>query len=377
MPEFICPQTILTGPGCFDQLPKLAAPIGKRAILVIGRGHAVSDDLLAKTQKSLADAGLSITVFRGVLPEPPCEQVDELRNAIRANDIDLVIGLGGGSALDVAKAAAILCFSDRPTLEHVDSGQLPDRSLPMLAVPTTAGTGTEATPTSVLTDTTTAIKKSIRHPKLMMPAVAIVDPNLMLSCPPTTTAAAGLDALTQAIESFCSILATDLTDALAEKALKLIINNLETAWRDGSNLSARQAMAEGSLLAGMALTNARLGIVHGLGHPIGGTCHLPHGQVCATLLPVALEYNKQTLCSSSANKYARLTDLLGGDPIDVTRRLLTVFDLPRNFRDHTLTPAQVTALAAQSLTSGSTKANPRKATQADMEAMLCDLFHIA
>jgi len=249
MPEFICPDVILTGPGCLKEIGRQAAEYGRSATIVIGTRLSHAGSRLGAVKQILTSNGLSADVFSGAKPEPPCEQVDQLRRHLRAKGAEIVIAIGGGSAIDLAKAAAILCKSDKSVEEHVATQKLPSESLPLIAVPTTAGSGSEATPTAVLTDTVSNVKRSIRA-RVMMPKVAIVDPELSCSCPPRLTAIVGMDALTQAIESYCSTLATNLTEALCEKAIVLISHNLERAYRDGSDLAARTALAEGSLLAG-------------------------------------------------------------------------------------------------------------------------------
>lgn len=356
MPQFVSPRRILTGAGCFEQLAAVAAPLGQDVMVVIGRGGAISNETLAGLERSLTAADIGVDVYRGVLPEPPCDQVDELRERLCNQGADLVVGIGGGSVLDVAKAAAILLYSDKPTAEHLATGKLPARSLPLIAVPTTAGTGSEATPTAVLTDTSKRLKRSFRDPDLMMPAAAVVDPQLMVSCPPRLTAAAGMDALTQAIESYCSVHATSITEALSEKAIVLIAKNLERAYRNGRSIEARSAVAEGSLLAGMALANARLGLVHGLAHPIGGTLGLSHGVICAVLLPHVLAFNRPAM----ADRYHRLGKMLDGDPVDVSHNLLNTFGLQDSLAGRGMGRDRLAMLAEQAMVSGSTKANPRK-----------------
>jgi len=208
----------------------------------------------------------------------------------------------------------------------------------------------------------------------MMPKAAIVDPELTRSCPPAITAQAGMDALTQAIESFCSRHATNFTDALAVKAIDLVYRHLVQAFRHGEDLAARAAVAEGSMLAGLALANARLGAVHGLAHPVGGTCHLPHGLVCAILLPAVLAFNRPVLEREPGGKYGELARLLGGDPEQKTRNLLAQLELPCDFTSFRIDPALLATFAEQAMVSGSTKANPRDVTPEDVETILRPLL---
>jgi len=369
MASFTTPDVIITGLGSVESLTEIAGKWGHRAMTVVGGGSAVAGGLLDKIHGLLLSSDIEVQSFQGVSPEPPSQQVDQLRDRLRTHKIDLVIAVGGGSVIDVSKAAAILHYSDKPTDEHLASQDVPNRSLPVIAVPTTAGTGSEVTGTSVLTDRKRKIKRSIRSP-VMMPKAAIIDGQLTRSCPPGLTAIAGMDAFTQAIESFCSRWATNVTDAVAEKAISLLGKHLEQAYKDGSDLEARQATTEASALAGMALANARLGVAHGLAHPIGGKYPIPHGLVCAVLLPVVLEFNWPTLSRDPNNKYTRLTELLGGDPVEYVCNLLEKLNLPQDLKNYHIDKKLVDELAEEALISGSTKANPRDATAEDLAAIL-------
>lgn len=271
--------------------------------------------------------------------------------------------------VDVAKAGAILVYSEKSTAEHLASQQMPAQSLPTIAIPTTAGTGTEVTSVSVLIDRATNIKRSFRA-DCMMPKAAIVDPELMCSCPPALTAASGMDALTQAIESYCSKNAYALTDALAEKAIDLIAHSLLRAYENGNDIEARSAMAMGSTMAGMALANARLGAVHGLAHPLGGKFGIAHGLACAILLPAVLEFNRSTLERQRPNKYGRMAEIFGADPVEFTQSLLRKMNVPLNLKQFDIAEDQLDALAAEGVTSGSTKANPREASCDDLKGIL-------
>ncbi|MFA5865668.1 MAG: iron-containing alcohol dehydrogenase [Phycisphaerae bacterium] len=370
MAKFIVPEKIITDPGSLSQLPGIVQSMGiSRVMLVTGRSWARESGYLGKIIHNLGSVGVVAKVFEGVPEEPSCCVIDQIRESIKANDSQLVIGLGGGSAMDAAKAGAILVYSDKSTVWHLYSQQLPNKSLPTFAIPTTAGTGSEATPVSVLTDEEKKVKMSIRT-DAMMPRAAIVDPELTITCSPGLTAITGMDALVQAIESFCSRYSTHLSDAITEKAISLISKNIVEAYRDGTNMNARQAMSEGSLMAGMALANVRLGAVHGLAHPLGGKYGIPHGLVCAVLMPVILEFNKPELYSGKEDKYSLLCNILMADPVIYVRNLLTQLDLPQNLHEYKIKEEDLDVLADQSMTSGSTKANPREVTKDDFLEML-------
>jgi alcohol dehydrogenase class IV len=370
MANFIVPQEIVTGLGCLSELSKVVGRLKvSRATLVIGRSWAQESGYAKKVVDLLKSIGVETDVFQGVPAEPGCGVIDDLRRSIRKHDSQLVIGMGGGSVMDAAKAGAILIYSDEPTVSFIQGAKLPEQALPIIAIATTAGTGSEATPTVVLIDEAKKIKQSFRS-FAIMPRVAIVDPELTVLNSPKITAMSGMDAFVQAVEAFCSKFADNISDALTEKAISLISRNLLKVWHDGSDLSARQAMAEGSLMAGMALANVRLGAVHGLAHPIGGKYNIPHGLTCAVLLPVVLEFNKPALYSNCEDKYSRLCNILMADPVDFSRQLLSEMKLPADFKKYKIPHEDVQSLAEQSLNSGSTRANPRECTLPDMIQMI-------
>jgi alcohol dehydrogenase class IV len=372
MTNFMVPPQIVLGAGSLSELPKIAGGFTlkiSRAMLVVGKTWAKETGMAQKVVDLLKTANIETSVFEGVPAEPPCGVIDKLRAAIKQNNSQLIIGMGGGSVMDAAKAGAILYASDQPTVWHLNNQKLPAEALPVIEIPTTAGTGSEATPTVVLTDESTKVKKSFRS-FAIMPRAAILDPELTIACSPKVTAMSGMDAFVQAVEAYCSKFANNLSNALTEKAIVLIAQNLTEAYRDGSNLSARQAMLEGSLMAGMALANVRLGAVHGLAHPIGGKYGLPHGLVCAILLPVVLEFNKPALYEGAEDKYSRLCNLLMADPVEFSRSLLRELKLPQNLHDYKIPHADLDSLAEQALDSGSTRANPRECTKNDFLEML-------
>jgi len=346
------PRRALVGPGSVEHLGEEAARLGRRALLVTGRRALREAGTTARLVAALRQAGLEVTTFEQVPPEPQVGTVDLARARLREAGCDLVVGAGGGSALDVAKAAAALAREEAPTAEFQRGRRVPDSGLPHMAVPTTAGTGAEATLNSVLVDPERLVKQSVRGPALL-PDVCIVDPELTLSCPPAVTAASGMDALCQAIESYLSVHAVPLTEALSLEAARLIARNLPVAHADAGDRAARQAVSEGSFMAGVALANARLGAVHGIAHPLGLLCGLPHGVVCAALLPHVLARN----AAAVGARYDRLREAMGGDPVGTVEGLLERLGLPR--RLCAVPDAQwERRILDYALSSGSSRANP-------------------
>ena len=349
---FQTPTKIFAGAGAIDHLAPEARALGRRALLVTGRKSLEATGALDGIRASLLSADLDVVRFNDFDGEPDIADVDRARSTMRQNNLDMVIAIGGGSAVDLGKAAGGLAGENGPTRMFQQGRAIERVGAPVIACPTTSGTGAEVTRNAVLTDSDNDLKKSIRGDGLL-PRVAIVDSDLTLSVPPSVTAACGMDAFAQAVESFLSIKSFPLTNALSGRAAVLIATHLPRAVRDGKDRRAREALSWGSLLAGMALANARLGAVHGMAHPIGAICHIPHGVVCAALLPHVLEINREAY-----EKFNALAVLLGNDPVQVTRRLLADVGLTDNLASHSLRWQDFSRIVRDSLLSGSLAANP-------------------
>lgn len=258
----------------------------------------------------LEGAGVRSAVYADVMAEPSAESLDPVVEQVKAHQADLVVAVGGGSAIDVAKATAVLAANGGTAYDYFGVDRVPRPGLPVIAMPTTAGTGAEATPNAIFTNTRTQVKEGIVSP-YMMPAVAIVDPELTLTAPPGVTAATGMDALTHAVESFTSVKAAPTTDLFAAEAIRRIGRSIRTAVFRGGDLAARTDMALGSLYAGIAICNAGTGAVHAMAYPLGGQFRVPHGIANASLLPHVLPWNLQ----GSVEKFAQVARLLG-EPVD-------------------------------------------------------------
>jgi alcohol dehydrogenase class IV len=346
------------GPGSIAGLGKGVAVLGKRPLVVTGRKGLRQSGATEHIVAILSDAGLRTTLFEEVEPEPSCETCDRVRDTLRSGRCDVVVGAGGGSAMDAAKVAAGLAGEDPSTLEFWNDRTPSHPGVPFVAVPTTSGTGAEATMNGVITNTQIPAKKSIRNDSFMAKLV-VVDPYLALSVPPRVTAYTGMDALVQAIESFTSMHASPVTDAWSFEAVRLLKEAVPRACRDGADLTARTDASYGSLLAGLALSNARLGLVHGLAHPLGARCNIPHGLVCAVLLPSVMRFNRE----SCAGKYARLDALMDGDAVTFVERLMRELEIPLDLKPFQVKAELIPLLVEESLPSASLKANPREATR--------------
>lgn len=378
---------IVFGSGALNELGSLCRPLARKVLIVTGKKAVKEAGYLDRVLALLSGADVAAVVFDQVEPEPSLATVERGRQTLHGTGCDGVIGLGGGSAIDVAKAVAGLARETAPVIEYFRGRVIEAEPLPWIAIPTTAGTGAEVTPNAVLTDREQGVKKSIRD-RRWVARVALVDPELTLSMPPKVTAYSGMDALTQAIEAYTSRHSGPLTDALSFDAAMRIATYLPRAYTAGDDLLAREQVAAGSLMAGMALAVARLGAVHGMAHAVGETYGIPHGLVCAVLLPAVMEYNCQTV----AAKYARLAVALGlvkgekalarvgsGDSwemaaakelIGYIRKLNQEFDIPTHLGALGLQEADIPRLVEESLPSGSLKANPRPASAADLEHLL-------
>jgi len=292
-------------PGALSDLGRLILPLGRRALVAIGGGSVRRSGVLDRALESLSSVGVRATVFGGIEPDPSTETADAAAAACRESGADMVIGLGGGSVLDCAKAAAGLATHEGGAADYqMGRRQLERPGLPYVAIPTTSGTGSESNRVAVLTNRTEGIKKSVMDSS-MVPMLAILDPELTVLLPPFETAYTGIDALSHAAESFVSLNANPVTSGWAITALELIGANLQRAVADGTDLEARAAMQIASALGGAAL-NAGVGCAHMLAHPLGATFGIPHGVAIAAVLPAVFEANR----IDAESQYARIARAL-------------------------------------------------------------------
>ncbi|MHA2365700.1 MAG: iron-containing alcohol dehydrogenase [Candidatus Hodarchaeales archaeon] len=341
--DFLHTPDIKFGKGQFSKIGPIISQYGAKALMVVNKS-ALEAQSVNETLESLSDFKIKMIPMY-VKGEPEIEVIDR---GIRIGfEADVVIGIGGGSALDAGKAIAGLIpngESCRDYMEVIGKGlTITKSSLPYIAVPTTAGTGCEATKNAVISSKQDGYKASIRSP-YFIPKVAIIDPLLMTSVPPEVTARCGMDALTQLIEPYTSNNSLLITDNLAELGIALISESIRIAFLDGKNIEARSKMALGALLGGICLTNTGLGAVHGFASPMGAMFSIPHGSICAALLTQTVRMNIQALKERNPEnqvllKYARISELLTGqthdslnlayeDLIDYLHKLSKLLDIP-------------------------------------------------
>jgi len=300
--EFVTANRIIFGNGTLSQVEIIAPTLGTKALVITGRTPQRANPVI----DLLDAAGMNAAVF-SVPNEPTIDLIGEGTDLLKREECDLVIGFGGGSAIDAAKAIAALATNGGHPLDYLEvigKGQpLTKDPLPMIAIPTTAGTGAEVAKNAVLKSEEHNVKVSLRHPK-MLPDVALVDPELTHSVPSHVTAYTGMDALTQVLEPYVSIKANPITDGLALEGIKRAARAIRRVYENGSDANAREDMALASLIGGLVLTNAKLGAVHGFAGPLGGMYDAPHGAVCAALLPHVMAINVEALKAREPDHFA-------------------------------------------------------------------------
>jgi alcohol dehydrogenase class IV len=391
------PRKILFGKGQSGALGSVAAELGRRALVCTDARFAATP-AFGNLMRLLEDAGLKLRIYDGVLPDVPRDTVAECAAGARAFAPDLVVGIGGGSCLDMAKCAAVLLSHGGAIQDYFGEFKVPGPVLPVVAVPTTAGTGSEATPVAVITDPDRTLKVGVSSPHLI-PAVAICDPDLTTSCPPTLTAIAGADALTHAIEAFTARRQTAdaslaqrhvfvgksaMTDHFALLAVRLLGRSLERAYRDGTNEEARADVMMGALAAGCAFGTAGTAAAHAIQYPAGALTHTPHGLGVAAVMPYVMTYNKTVAQAEMAEIGAALG--LPGDGASETERAdAAIAEIDRLFRSigiaSTLSelglPADKLAWTADQALGIERliKNNPRSLDQASMRRLVEAAFH--
>lgn len=284
------PSNLIFGVGTVEKVGEKTKELGKSKALIITDKGIVGAGLLERVLTPLEQAGVQAYIFDQIEPNPRDHTVVKAFEFGKKKECELIIGLGGGSPIDAAKAVGVLMSNPGPLQDYLRGTVVKNPLPPFIAIPTTAGTGSEVTQFSVITDTERSFKTGIGSP-LLMPKVAIVDPSLMESMPPSLAAATGMDALTHAIEAFVSVNSQPFSDAMALHAIRLIGTYLRPSVANGSDQEARSQMAIASTLAGVAFSNAGVGLVHAMSHPLGGRFDVPHGVANAILLPFVMQFN--------------------------------------------------------------------------------------
>jgi alcohol dehydrogenase class IV len=377
--EFATAGRILFGQGVASELPALARDFGRKAIVLTHDVGDVAGELLGDPQQ----AGFSYEQVK-VTGEPSVALARRGAALARTFGAEFIVAIGGGSVMDAGKAIGALAANIGDPLDYLEviglGRPLQAPSLPVIAVPTTAGTGAEVTRNAVLASEEHAVKVSLRSPH-MLPRIALVDPLLTVSVPPAVTASTGLDALTQLIEPFTSIRANPVVDGFCREGIRRAARALQPAVRDGSDLQAREEMTMASLLGGLSLANAGLGVVHGFAAPIGGAFRAPHGAICAALLPHAMKVNVAALRrrlphSHALGRYDEIGRIVTGLPdagaeygMAWVAALVAELKIPR-LGAYGIGPDAVPGLVARAQAASSTRGNPIPLSEAELTEIL-------
>ena len=300
------PHLILAGLGASERLGQEAMGIGAKKALVVTDKGVIQSGIGKKVKDLLEKEGIGVDIFDQVISDPDIACAEACIEMAKKEKYDLIVGVGGGSPMDIASITSVMITNPGTVYDYFGVNVVKHPAIPTILIPTTAGTGAEATPNAILTDTKENLKKAIVSPYIL-PRVAIVDPLLTVSMPQGPTSSSGIDALTHAIESYTSNNATILTDLFAKEAIILTGRSLRTAVANGNNLEARYDMAIGSLYAGISLANAGVTAVHALAYPLGGQFNVPHGVANGLLLPYVMEFN----VLGSIPRFAQIAQFLG------------------------------------------------------------------
>ncbi|WP_017726477.1 iron-containing alcohol dehydrogenase [Halalkalibacterium ligniniphilum] len=380
--NYYMPTNVVSEVNSSKRTGEIVKDVVQKKVLIVTDKGIRDAGLLEGVIASLESVKLSYAIFDQVEPNPKAETIGIGVTYLKENDCDAVIGIGGGSSIDTAKAIAFIATSGGHVLDYEGVGMISTSPLPIIAIPTTAGTGSEVTASTVITNEKTLFKAAVISPYLF-PKIAILDPVLAMKCPPSITAATGMDALTHAIESYVSKLAQPVSQALALQAIKLISRNLRNAYFVGTDLKSRSEMLEASMLAGFAFSQSRLGNVHAISQAFGGVFDIPHGIANATLLPFVLKYN----LPACPEKMKDIAEAMGADVsrlstseaaskvLEMVIELNEAFDIPSNIKDLGVSLNQLPKLIEDSMRSGNILANPRLTNANDVKTIIEDAYY--
>ena len=377
-----CKKTLL-GQDAIQNIGTEAKKLGATKVLVITDAGVVGAGLIEKVLAPLEASGLKHEVFDRVLPEPPARIIDECAAQVRGGGFDLILGVGGGSSLDTAKAACVLATNPGSVLEYAGIDMVPKRGIPCVLVPTTAGTGSETTRVLVMTDEAVNTKKVV-YSDFLLPDLAVLDPMLTLSVPPRVTADTGIDALVHAIETYVSVNTTPYAEVLALQAISMIAANLPKAYAKGASVKARYNMLLAANLSGMAFASGGLGAVHGLAYVLGTEYHMSHGRSNAIMLPHVMAFNKV----GDLRKYADIAQAMGEEidglslyeaadlSIDAVLNLMEAVNVSPWLNDYDISESDLPKMVAGGMAQARLFVpNPRDLTEADVRAIYQNAFN--
>lgn len=369
--EFGIPQNMYFGKGSVEKIKEIITKTGFKSVFIISGPHLNKIGVVSRVTGIVEAAGAKCAAFTETEANPSIETVDKATKAFKEAGAECIIALGGGSPMDVAKAVGVVARYGGSIADYEGGGKVQGDIVPQIAIPTTAGTGSEVTAFSVITDHSRNYKLTVFSYKLL-PEYVILDPDFITSLPASVAAATGIDAMVHAIESYISKAANPFTDSFAEKALELLGGNIRKFVADRSNTEAAEAMLLGSTFAGIAFNFARLGNVHAMAHPVGGFFNVAHGVANAILLPVCLEYNS----IADSGKYRKIYDrvaLTKSDDsftpdmlVEEIRKLTSALGIPSTLSEVGVTADKIELMAADAMKSGNILVNPRSSKIEDI-----------
>ena len=373
--SFSVPQNIVAGKGTIKKLPEVAAKLGGKKAFIISGPHLNKIGAVAACEALLAEAGIQAAAFTDCEANPSVETVDKATAQFKESGADFIVAYGGGSPMDVAKAVGVLAKYGGSVTEYEGAHKVPGDIVPLIAIPTTAGTGSEVTAFSVITDHSRQYKLTVFSYK-RLPAYAILDADLIITVPAHTAAACGMDALIHALEAYISTAASPFSDAMAEKAMELIGGNIRRYVANRTDIEAAQAMLVGSLFAGIAFSFARLGNVHAMSHPVSAHFNVAHGVANAILLPTIVDYN----ALADHGKYRKIYNYIAQIPLgadefesfmlaDEIRDLNDILGIPACLSEVGVKEDAIPAMAADAMKSGNIAVNPRSSKLEDIEML--------
>lgn len=372
---FKIPQEIVFGDGALKKLPELLKENGSEKMMIVSDHGLEKIGVVRQVMDIVEASGIRACAFLDVLPNPTVEMVDAAVKAYKESGATSIVALGGGSPMDVAKAVGILARYGGKITDYEGAHLVPGAIEPIIAIPTTAGTGSEVTAFSVITDTARNYKLTVFSYELL-PKYALLDPEMIMSVPPSIAAACGIDALIHAMEAYISLGATPFSDAMAEKAMELIGGNIRRYVANRKDREAAGAMLSGSMFAGIAFAWARLGNVHAMSHPVSAFFNVPHGVANAILLPVVAEYNALADRGRYETIYHYIRETKGPAGefcpqmlVDEIRKLNKSLGIPETLAEAGVTEDKIPQMAEDAMKSGNIAVNPRQTTLKDVIAL--------
>lgn len=378
--SFTIPQNIVVGAGSLKRLPELAKNLKKSKAYIISGPHLEKIGMVDKCREALKAAGIESDAFTQTEGNPSTDTVAKAANGFKSSKADFIVAFGGGSPLDVAKAVAVIASYGGNITDYEGGGKVLGPVVPMIAIPTTAGTGSEVTAFSVITDHSRNYKLTVVS-NYLLPAYAILDPELITTVPKSTAAACGIDAMVHALEAFISKAASPFSDLFAKEALRLIGTSIRDYVSDRSNLAACESMLIGSLFAGIAFSHARLGDVHAMSHPVSAYFDVAHGVANAVLLPTVVDYNM----TYANEKYKYIYDCICEKPLSddtFTPEMLAAeirvlndeLGIPSSLSEVGVDSSLFDNMADDAMKSGNILVNPRPTTKKDILALYAQAF---